>query len=328
MAYSGVISGTTFNTDKVLRSAVRRTKLPAAQITSEHWSTAQDCLYLQLSDLANQGVPLWCIQKQLYPLYEGQGAITLDVGTVDVLNQFFRTTSELSGTETETASTFTIEFEDLTEVSTIGLFWDGASPTVALERSDDGLSWTTVQTETPDAASGQTTWYDLDAIVASLFFRVRATSGNLNADTVYFGNNISRIPLARMNRDDFTNLVNPAFLSDRVLQFWFDRQTPQPIMRLWPLPGTGALTAQIEVWRHRQIMDVGTLTQEIEVPQRWYEAIVSGLARKLAREFVEVDPKVIPMLDKDAADALYVAQAEEYDNSPVMIAPNISAYTK
>jgi isocitrate lyase len=75
-------------------------------------------------------------------------------------------------------------------------------------------------------------------------------------------------------------------------------------------------------------MDVGTMAQEVEVPQRWYEAIVSMLAVKMAMEMIEVDPQIIPMLDSKAAQALAIAQAEERDNSPMMIAPNISPYTR
>ncbi len=52
------------------------------------------------------------------------------------------------------------------------------------------------------------------------------------------------------------------------------------------------------------------------------------LAAKLALEFVEVDPSMIPMLDQKAEQALYFAQQEERDNSPMMIAPNIAMYTR
>ena len=123
MAYSGTIGTTVFNTDKVLRSAVRRCRLPAEQLTSEHWSIAQDQLFLFCNELSNQGVPLWAIQKQLYPLYEGQGALTMDVGVVDTLNSFFRTTSEVTGTDTDSSTIHKVEFESATEVSTVGIFW-------------------------------------------------------------------------------------------------------------------------------------------------------------------------------------------------------------
>jgi hypothetical protein len=75
-------------------------------------------------------------------------------------------------------------------------------------------------------------------------------------------------------------------------------------------------------------MDVGTMTQDVEVPQRWLEAIVAGLAAKMALELVEVDVNLIPILDQKAASTLYIAQMEERDNSPMMIAPNISPYTR
>jgi hypothetical protein len=176
--------------------------------------------------------------------------------------------------------------------------------------------------------AGEKTWYDLDSSVASTYFRVRATSGTLSFSAVYLGNTPTQIPLARMNRDDYTNLPNLFFQSNRPLQYWFDRQVNNPIMHLWPVPNDGAATYQIVLWRQRYIMDVGTMTQELEIPQRWYEAIVANLAAKLALEIVEVDPGLIPVLDAKAAQALNIAQMEERDNSPMMIAPNISMYTK
>ena len=326
MAYSNTVGATTFNTSKVITASIRRCKLPAQQITSEYLEIAKDQLFLFLGDLANQGAPLWCVEKQLYPLYVGQNALTLDVGTVDVLNSFFRTTAEVTGTDTDTATSHKVQFSSATAVTTVGLFWTAASAPLIFERSDDNVTWETVQTESPSATADEVTWYDLDSSVASTYFRVRATSGVLSA-TVYLGNNPYQVTLSRLSRDDYTNLPNLSFQSDRVLQFWFDRQVPQPIMRLWPTPSDGALTSQILVWRHRQIMDVGTLTQELEIPQRWYEAVVAGLARKMAREIVEVDAKIIPQLDADAAQAMSVAQAEERDNSPIRWAPNLSPYT-
>jgi hypothetical protein len=52
------------------------------------------------------------------------------------------------------------------------------------------------------------------------------------------------------------------------------------------------------------------------------------LAAKMALELVDVDVNLVGMLDAKAAQALAVAQAEERDNSPMMIAPNISPYTR
>ena len=328
MAYSNTVSQTVFNTRKVMENAFRRCKLRAEVISAEYVDVANDQLYLLLSDLANMGAPLWCIEKQIIPLYDGTGDVTLDTRVVDILNSNLRQLQQVDGTKTTTSTTRTVEFLSTTFVSTVGVRWSAASVPIALERSDDGVVWTTVQTETPIATVGEWTWFDLESSIATLFFRVRATSGTLAFSQIYLSNTPTEIPLARMNRDDYTNLPNKTFQSNRPLQYWYDRKIPNPVMHLWPVPNSGATTSQLVLWVQRYIMDVGTMTQELEVPQRWYEAIVAMLAAKLALEIAEVDPGMIPLLDQKATVALYTAQAEERDNSPMMMAPNISQYTR
>jgi hypothetical protein len=328
MAYSNTVSQTVFDTRKVMENAFRRCRVRPEMITAEYVSVANDQLYLLLSDLANMGAPLWCIEKQILPLYDGEGYITLDTKVVDILNSNLRQLQTVTGTNTTTATTRTIDFGGATFVTTVGVLWTAAAVPIALERSVDGIVWTTIQTETPTAVAGEWTWYDLESSVATPYFRVRATSGSLNFLEIYTGNTPTEIPLARLNRDDYTNLPNKSFQSNRPLQFWYDRLIPNPVMRLWPVPNSGAITSQIVLWVQRYIMDVGTMTQQVEVPQRWYEAIVAMLASKLALEIAEVETSLIPLLDQKANVALYTAQAEERDNSPMMMAPNIAVYTR
>ena len=327
MAYSNTVSQTVFNTRRVIETAARRCKLTAQSLTPEHVDIANDQLFMLLSDLSNRGIQLWCIEKQIYPLYNGLGDLTLDTGTVDVLNSNLRTLQQVTGINTDTSTTRTVNFTTDTFVTTVGILWSAAAVPVALERSDDNVTWTTIQTETTTATAGQWTWFDLESSVATVYFRVRATTGTLGFSQIYLANTPTEIPLARLNRDDYTNLPNKSFQSNRPLQFWFDRQVQQPVMHLWPVPNEEAEVNQIVLWRQRYIMDVGTMTQEIEVPQRWYEAIVAMLASRLALEYIEVDPSMISMLDAKAKESLYFAQQEERDNSPMMILPNIAMYT-
>jgi hypothetical protein len=328
MAYSGTVSQTTFDTRRVIEHAARRCKLPAQSLSAEHVDIANDLLYLLLSDLANQGAPLWCIQKTIYPLYEGVATIVTDSGTVDILNSNLRWLQQVTGTNTDTATSRVVEFTSQTSVGTVGILWSAAAVPIEFARSDDGVVWEIIQSEVPSASAGEITWYDLGSVVAATYFRVRATSGTLDFAQIYLGNTPTEIPLARLNRDDFTNLPNKQFTSNRPLQYWLDRQSLSPVMNLWPVPNAAAMDMQIVVWAHRHIMDVGTMTQEIEVPQRWYETIVAMLAAKLAMEYVEVDASLIPVLDAKAQATLYQAQQEERDNSPLNIAPSIGAYTR
>jgi hypothetical protein len=328
MAYSNTVSQTVFTTQRVIDNAVRRCRVPAEQITAETINIANDQLYLLLSDLANQGVPLWCIQKCIYPLYEGTPTITTYTGTVDLLNTNLRSLQQVTGTNTDTTTSRTVDFGSATPVSTVGILWTAPSVPVSLQRSLDGVNWTIIQNEDQTAAAGAWTWFDLASTVATQYFRVVAVTGTLGFSQIYLGNTPTEIPMARMNRDDYTNLPNKTFQSTRPLQFWLDRQAQSPVLNLWPVPNAQASVYQVVTWVQRHIMDVGTMAQQVEVPQRWYEAIVSMLAAKMAMEMQEVDPQMIPILDAKAAQALAVAQAEERDNSPMMIAPNISMYTR
>lgn len=327
MAFSGTIAATPFVTQKIIDNAFRRARLRPEQITAEYLDAANDVLYLLLSDLANGGIPLWCIEKVLLPLYQGVADVPLPAGTVDVLNENLRTIQAATGAVVNTTTTSTTTFTGATFITTVGILWSAASAPIALERWD-GAQWVLVQTQVPAAVAGQWTWFDLVSSIPATQFRVRATSGVLSFTQIVLVNSWTEIPLARMNRDDWFNLPNRAFQSNQPLQFWFDRQVPVPFMRMWPTPNDSVPAQKlISLLRHRQIMDVGTLTQELEVPQRWRKAIVTNLAVELAREIPEVDPAVIPDLITARDEAMAGARNEERDNSPVKWAADISMYT-
>jgi hypothetical protein len=321
---------TVFNTRKVIDHAYRRCRIPPEGISSEQIDFALDTLYLVLSMLANRGLQLWCIERYLMPLYEAQGLITMPNGIVDILNTNLRTIEVVNEntTDTTTSTTYTTIFPAQTQVTVIGIEWSGASTSYALETSNDGTTWTTLSTQdNPNATAGMVTWVDVQGSLATTYFRVRATTGVLNQTQVIFANTPNEIPMARLNRDDYVNLPNKTF-EGRPLQFWCDRQLNNPVLYLWPVPSAQFVTAQVVVWVKRYIMDVGTMTQEIEVPQRWYDSIVYVLASRLAEETPTVDPQMIAILDQKAQRSLLEAENEERDDSPIYLTPNIAVYTR
>lgn len=330
MAVSGTVSTTVFNTRKVIDHAYRRCRIPPEGISSEQISFALDSLYLILSALANRGLQLWCIERYLMPLYQAQGLMTLPDGVVDILNTNLRTVGVMNQNtnNTVTSTTYQTIFPADTQVTTVGIEWSGASTAYALETSSDGVVWVTVATEdNPNAVANDVTWVDIQGSLATTYFRVRAISGTLNQTQVLLANMPNEIPMARLNRDDYVNLPNKTF-EGRPLQFWCDRQLNNPVLYLWPVPSAQFITAQVVVWVKRYIMDVGTMTQEIEVPQRWYDAIVYLLAARLAEETPTVDPQMIAILDQKAQRALLEVEGEERDDSPIYMTPNIAVYTR
>lgn len=327
MATSGTISTTQFQTVKVVDHAFRRCRLAASNITPEMQLYAQDSLYLLLSELASVGAPSWCIERQVYPMYQNQPVITLDTGTVEVLNVNYLTLQQLVGTTTTTTSlSRTDQFSSATTVNSVGVKWSGAAVPLTFSVSNDGVTWTVVGSQSDSASAGQWTWADVSGALPYVYFKVSALSPIL-ASEFFLGNMPQEIPMGQLNQDTYVAQSNQVF-PGRPVSYFFLRQQVNPTLRLWPAPNLAAEHAQLVVWRHRHIMDVGTLAQEIEVPQRWMEAIVAALAAKVALETPSVDANLIPLLDQKAALAMRTAWEGDNDGSPTFIQPYISVYTR
>ena len=327
MAYSGNVSGTTFNALKVVDHAFRRCRLPAQAITSEMHSYALDSLYLLLSELANIKTPSWCIEQLILPMYENQPLVTLPIGTVEVLNLNYRVLQLLSGATTTTSTTYRVNFTTATVVNTVGIKWSAAAVPVNFQVSVDGITWVTVGSSSVTASAGEITWTDISGALAYAYFRIVATTGTLNYSAITLGNLPQQIPLGQLNRDSYVNQSNLQF-PGRPSNYYFQRDLPEPVVNLWPAPFSAAEQAQLILWRHRQIMDTENLQQEVEVPQRWLQAIIDGLASRVAAETPQVDAALMPLLDQRAAVSMQRAWDGDNDGSPIQINPGIAAYTR
>jgi PAS domain-containing protein len=135
------------------------------------------------------------------------------------------------------------------------------------------------------------------------------------------------IPLGLLNRDSYVQQSNKVF-PGRPTSYWFQRDIPRPVLNIWPAPFLQAEEAQLIVWRHRQIMDTENLQQEVEIPQRWLQAIVDNLASRVAAETQIVDMNLIPVLDQKATMSMQRAWDGDNDGSPTFINPGIGCYTK
>lgn len=360
MTVSGTVSQTQFPTRKIIDHAFRRCKLPTQLITSEHLSIAQDVLYLLMSELVNKGIPLWCIEKQLLPMYEGSTEVTCPTGTVDVLNLNIRQLQRLSGTTTAsegtadyatdgdvtTACTQTtpggnikIAFDSETSITNLGILPNATGTwNIAVQTSPDDVTYTTVYSDATFAAvAGEWQWIDLYDVSTTAsgtalndvqYVKLVATAPTV-LDVLEFvvANNPSEIPMARINRDDYQSLPDKTF-QGRPVQFWLDIQRDDPVIRLWPAVQLQYTFYQLVLTRKRYLMDVGTLTQTLDFPQRWYEAVVGELAARLAIEIQEVDVGLLPTLRGLADRAMQVAWDGEEDSSPVFFRINLSPYTK
>jgi hypothetical protein len=202
------------------------------------------------------------------------------------------------------------------------------SYTLIWEYSQDGINWVTALL-TPLTAYVDKVWtyFEIPTPVSAPFFRVRETGGaTLSIRELVFGTNPDDIPMTKLNRDDYATIPFKNQSATYPTQFWMNRVIPQPELWVWPVPNN--INVSVVAWYHRYIQDVISLTDEIEVPQRWYENILTNLAARMALEIPKVDPQRRKELGAMAAATEYSTTAEERDNSPISMTPQIGCYTR
>jgi hypothetical protein len=325
MAYSGNIGGRTTSALKVVDHAFRRCRLPAQAITAEMQTYALESLRFMLDELANVKTPSWCIEKLILPMYQNQPTVTLPVGTVEVLNLNYRVLQLLDGASVTTSTSYTVNFTTQTTVDTVGILWSGAAVPATFQVSTNGSVWVTVGTSDVAAVAGEIVWTDISGALPYSYFRI-TTTAPFNFSAITLGNLPQEIPLGQLNRDSYVNQSNKVF-PGRPSSYYFQRDLPEPVVYLWPAPFVAAEQAQLILWRHRQIMDTQNLRQEVEIPDRWQEAIINGLAARMAAETPAVDLQLIPVLEQKAAMSQQRAWEGDNDGSPIQINPGIRAYT-
>ena len=357
MAYSGTVSTTVINVQKLIDHGARRCGKLAEELTSEQQVASRESLYFLFSHLINRGIQYWAISKKVIGLSADKYIYSLPLGAVDVLNALYRKMNRPSGDYTSSAGGVIANVYDsdvdtyCQQTSTNGniqVFYGTNNPvyagsigilpyvsgggsatwSVTFEYSTDGSTWSTLDDLGAVVVSdNQWIWTDIDPGQSVMYYRVRVyNSTTLALRELYIGNNSTEIPMARLNRDDYTSLPNKNFTANQPFQFWFNRTIPVPELYLWPVPSDPFI--QMTVWYSRQIMDVGSLTDELEIPQRWYEATVMMLAHRMSLELPGVQMDRVGYLEKMATQYLMEAEQEERDKSPIYLAPNISVYTR
>lgn len=324
-------------------------------MTPEYIDAAKQALFYNLQNLSNLGVNLWLLENQLYGALTAQQQLYLPKTVIDVreANWVYVINSEASEylpTNNQTApNAFDLNL-DTTATSTvqnnfIGLQYQQAQPVfyvgwnayaagggtttynLAYEVSDDNVTWTTVETFPQVTLSDRQWQYFNIAITPNhLYYRLRETvASTFTVRQIVFSTSQQVIPLSRLNRQDYWNLPNKQFPSARSLQYWFDRQI-EPSMYLWPVPNNDFQMFQLVV--EKQMEDVGSLTNQIYVPDRWINCVQKQLSHSMSLQLPGVDLNRIQYLEAQAQKAYNDASQEERDKSPIYFQPAIRYYTQ
>ena len=352
MAYSGTVGQTVVSVQKFIDQGARMSGKLAEELTVEQVQGSKQALFFILSNLINQGINYWCISKKVYGLKADQYEYLLPLGGNDVLNALYRTMTRPSGAVSASSGTaayatdsnintidvqtaingnITINYgtDNPIYAGSIGILpGTSGSYHILLEYSTDGSTWKLLQdTGVETWVDNEWLWYDIDPGANVQYYRMRETGGNTLAVREFFvGNNSTEVTMARLNRDDYTNLPNKNFTANQPYQYWFNRTLPQSKIVLWPAPSDPFV--QMTIWYSRQVMDVGDLYDELEIPQYFYQAIQMMLAHQMSLILPGVDLARVTYLEGQADKYFTMAENENRDRSPIYYAPNISVYTR
>lgn len=356
MATSGTVGLTTISVQNLIDDAARASGKLAEELTVEQVLSSKRNLFYVLSSLINKGIQYFAIKKTVIGLNADQYIYNMPVGSNDALNVLYRQMERPSGSYTSSAggtvanvydsdtSTYCQQSSTNGNISvnygtsnpvyigSIGILpyvsgGGSATWTLTYEYSVDGSTWNTLYDLGQVVVSdNEWLWTDIDPGQDVIAYRVRASGGTtLALREFYLGNNSREIQMARLNRDDYTNLPNKNFTANQPYQYWFDRTIPVPTIYLWPVPSDPFI--QMTVWYSAQVEDIGALSGELAIPDRWLLAVESMLAHRMSLILPAVPLDRVKYLEGQADRNFNDAEQEERDKSPIYWAPNISVYT-
>jgi hypothetical protein len=181
------------------------------------------------------------------------------------------------------------------------------------EFANKGLNLWTVASGTLTLVPGQKTYTTSDGLPADAVDYIehvcRTTSGGIPTD----------ISLNRISVSTYANIPTKD-QTGRPYQIYVNRATSSPQITLWPVPDSGT-TYTLVYWYLRRLDDAtNPISQTIQIPFRFYNALTAGLAYHIALKRPEVQDR-ISMLKDLYDEAFQLASDEDRDRASVRFTP-------
>jgi hypothetical protein len=171
--------------------------------------------------------------------------------------------------------------------------------------------WTIEQDEialTPNVGT-----YNLPSDTVDLIEHViRTGSGTSQAD----------LSVSRISVSTYASIPNK-LATGRPIQVYIDRVSPTPTVNMWPVPDT-AQTYTLVYWRLRRIQDAGTGANTMDVPFRFLNCMVAGLAYMISIK-VPGGLERVALLKQQYDEAWELAATEDRDKSSSRFVPRYMA---
>lgn len=132
----------------------------------------------------------------------------------------------------------------------------------------------------------------------------------------------------RISLVEYNDFVNKA-QQGRPFNFALTKGISQPTLYLWPTPENSTDTFQY--WRVRNLQDVGSYTNNPDIPVKFISALTWGLAWQIAVSNPspsQTEIGRIAMLKNKYDEILTMARDADRENADVRIVPDLTAYAR
>lgn len=187
-------------------------------------------------------------------------------------------------------------------------------PQIIFQGSTDGINFTSIYTiPNYSFTAGSIAWFEIFNLLAFKYYRIiGANTTILNIQKLYFNNLIQDTVMSEVSRYEY--LTYPIkHLASRPTVYYVDGQMIQN-MYIWPTPSLYYNCISYS-WQS-MIQDVGRITNAINVPAIFYEALVAGLACKLA---IKYKPEMFPMLKELYEESFNYASVKNSEDTPIRL---------
>ena len=200
---------------------------------------------------------------------------------------------------------------------------------LTIEWANRGINLWTIEQGVIPMVQGVNT-YDLpDDTIDLLEHQIRTNAGQQNNQT--------DITISRISVSTYSTIPNK-LSQGRPIQVWINRQsgatyptgaTPDrhPQVTVWPTPDQGTALDpyyNFVYWRMRRIQDAGTGVNTQDIPFRFINAMVAGLAWYLAAKLPTVDITRAQALKAEYEQQFQLAAEEDREKAPIRFIPRMT----
>jgi len=303
MATSG---SATFNLDltEVVEEAYERTGSELR--TGYDMRTARRSLNLLFADWANRGINMWTFEQGSITLVPGLPTYPVPLDTVDLLEHVIRTGQGTVATQAD----LTITRISVSTYATIPNKLQQARPIQLWFQRLDGSTTAAITT-----LSSTITATDTTITVASATNLPSAGFILIGTETIYFGYATGNILYNCVRAQNGTTAAAHTAGDSVYMQ-------NLPCVTVWPTPDDSQ-TYTLVYWRMRRIDDAGNGVNTMDVPFRFLNCLVAGLAYYLALKVPNAMAR-LEVLKAQYDEAWELAATEDRETAALRFVPRQS----